>query len=116
MIRRPPRSTLFPYTTLFRSEPLVDVDCDHFGRLLCDREGKVTGAGADVGHGLSVERIQACNDLVRLLPLRARGILETSHELVEICLVHELVCRALLRGRGRLELRGNAREESHRGE
>src|SRR3712207_6955107 len=25
MIRRPPRSTLFPYTTLFRSEPLDDV-------------------------------------------------------------------------------------------
>ena len=24
MIRRPPRSTLFPYTTLFRSEELVD--------------------------------------------------------------------------------------------
>src|SRR5256885_9523777 len=26
MIRRPPRSTLFPYTTLFRSLPLA---CDH---------------------------------------------------------------------------------------
>src|SRR3712207_8874199 len=26
MIRRPPRSTLFPYTTLFRSLVLVDVD------------------------------------------------------------------------------------------
>src|SRR3712207_8673087 len=25
MIRRPPRSTLFPYTTLFRSEPLEQV-------------------------------------------------------------------------------------------
>src|SRR2546427_6067921 len=25
MIRRPPRSTLFPYTTLFRSPPVVDV-------------------------------------------------------------------------------------------
>src|SRR2546422_9696545 len=25
MIRRPPRSTLFPYTTLFRSDPLLDV-------------------------------------------------------------------------------------------
>src|SRR5258707_2946034 len=25
MIRRPPRSTLFPYTTLFRSDLLVDV-------------------------------------------------------------------------------------------
>src|SRR5256885_3918810 len=26
MIRRPPRSTLFPYTTLFRSRTLVDYD------------------------------------------------------------------------------------------
>src|SRR5256885_6513101 len=26
MIRRPPRSTLFPYTTLFRSEPLIKLD------------------------------------------------------------------------------------------
>src|SRR2546430_16045904 len=25
MIRRPPRSTLFPYTTLFRSEPGIEV-------------------------------------------------------------------------------------------
>src|SRR3712207_9410965 len=31
MIRRPPRSTLFPYTTLFRSIPVValtDTNCD----------------------------------------------------------------------------------------
>src|ERR1035441_536419 len=27
MIRRPPRSTLFPYTTLFRSIPLAEVPC-----------------------------------------------------------------------------------------
>src|SRR3712207_8960747 len=26
MIRRPPRSTLFPYTTLFRSQPLIVVE------------------------------------------------------------------------------------------
>ena len=26
MIRRPPRSTLFPYTTLFRSAPVAEVD------------------------------------------------------------------------------------------
>src|SRR5256885_9939448 len=40
MIRRPPRSTLFPYTTLFRSEPAVagggrqpsQVDRDRHGR------------------------------------------------------------------------------------
>src|SRR5437667_6618398 len=31
MIRRPPRSTLFPYTTLFRSpgEPKRHAECDH---------------------------------------------------------------------------------------
>src|SRR5256885_9631381 len=29
MIRRPPRSTLFPYTTLFRSEPIHAGDVDH---------------------------------------------------------------------------------------
>src|SRR5256885_9982154 len=28
MIRRPPRSTLFPYTTLFRSLPFYFVGCD----------------------------------------------------------------------------------------
>src|SRR3712207_8769900 len=37
MIRRPPRSTLFPYTTLFRSEGLLhlqDDHADHLGRIL----------------------------------------------------------------------------------
>src|SRR3712207_7983027 len=29
MIRRPPRSTLFPYTTLFRSVPVLGQDLDH---------------------------------------------------------------------------------------
>src|SRR3712207_9054821 len=32
MIRRPPRSTLFPYTTLFRS-PLFTYTCNVLGRL-----------------------------------------------------------------------------------
>src|SRR2546422_7247899 len=31
MIRRPPRSTLFPYTTLFRS--LLDARADHLARI-----------------------------------------------------------------------------------
>src|SRR3712207_8585814 len=33
MIRRPPRSTLFPYTTLFRSQPLADQARVGRGRL-----------------------------------------------------------------------------------
>src|SRR5471030_3330466 len=44
MIRRPPRSTLFPYTTLFRSDPFPDVDLhvtgndDRFRPRLLDRK------------------------------------------------------------------------------
>src|SRR6201985_3977747 len=33
MIRRPPRSTLFPYTTLFRSGPVSNVADRHLARL-----------------------------------------------------------------------------------
>src|SRR5437773_9709352 len=32
MVRRPPRSTLFPYTTLFRSEPQAAAVGDHGGQ------------------------------------------------------------------------------------
>src|SRR3712207_8978499 len=34
MIRRPPRSTLFPYTTLFRSPEAPDVDHRHLRALV----------------------------------------------------------------------------------
>src|SRR5437667_7309556 len=48
MIRRPPRSTLFPYTTLFRSQPVHAVgrrDVEVEARLLvADPVGEVAGA------------------------------------------------------------------------
>src|SRR5256884_7351775 len=37
MIRRPPRSTLFPYTTLFRSVGCLAVHGDHTGRRRAGR-------------------------------------------------------------------------------
>src|SRR2546429_6554883 len=37
MIRRPPRSTLVPYTTLFRSAHRADGGSDWRGRRLCRR-------------------------------------------------------------------------------
>src|SRR2546427_8395604 len=44
MIRRPPRSTLFPYTTLFRSEP--DDFHQHLGAFLIEaRHGHPVGRG-----------------------------------------------------------------------
>src|SRR3712207_8238206 len=36
MIRRPPRSTLFPYTTLFRSEPADDLVHHALGKRALD--------------------------------------------------------------------------------
>src|SRR5256885_3274379 len=38
MIRRPPRSTLFPYTTLFRSHVIIERNNDYWGdKALVDR-------------------------------------------------------------------------------
>src|SRR2546430_5708138 len=51
MIRRPPRSTLFPYTTLFRSE--ID-DADAVGAPVGRRERLFVDAGA--GRGRSAQR------------------------------------------------------------
>src|SRR3712207_7240105 len=44
MIRRPPRSTLFPYTTLFRSQP---PDGEHGGRDERRRRGQLLPAGQE---------------------------------------------------------------------
>src|SRR3712207_8584717 len=47
MIRRPPRSTLFPYTTLFRSDRLVKAE---LGREIGDRRlNRGAFAGLPVG-------------------------------------------------------------------
>src|SRR3712207_8651480 len=43
MIRRPPRSTLFPYTTLFRSRNLHIYDNGEVARSKPDRWGKSEG-------------------------------------------------------------------------
>src|SRR2546422_7708302 len=50
MIRRPPRSTLFPYTTLFRSDVLGAA----FGVPRLDRERRVSLVD-DVGNGRAVD-------------------------------------------------------------
>src|SRR5256885_6288047 len=41
MIRRPPRSTLFPYTTLFRSHPTGCIDVDSEWTAVDERHAQV---------------------------------------------------------------------------
>src|SRR3712207_7774396 len=52
MIRRPPRSTLFPYTTLFRSEAGVAAGVDARRAGL---EGVVAGDAGGHEHGVGVD-------------------------------------------------------------
>src|SRR6266540_5417692 len=88
MIRRPPRSTLFPYTTLFRSRPDAHVDrrrlrSPHRVRRLADdvsAGGRATRGTRDPAqrrqgprvHGLDLLRGSARPaDRARVLPFRA---------------------------------------------
>src|SRR2546426_2202178 len=94
MIRRPPRSTLFPYTTLFRSR-------DRAGgrRRRCDgrRGGGAAGAGVD----RRAEGRAEPEDRVRCSP-GSRSEEHTS-ELQSPC---NLVCRLLLEKKKELDISG----------
>src|SRR2546422_6071222 len=82
MIRRPPRSTLFPYTTLFRSLPVFLHGLDHLG-LGC---GAVSAA-----RGL-LRRHAVRSRALPLVPLDPRSEEHTS----ELQSRLHLVCRLLL--------------------
>src|ERR1051325_6473077 len=55
MIRRPPRSTLFPYTTLFRS---VNLSAAHLGK-----EGLVIVGGVAAGLAAAMEARRGAEDI-----------------------------------------------------
>src|SRR2546422_3229870 len=90
MIRRPPRSTLFPYTTLFRSKPVMISNYLRSARLLTDacrtfREFAVEGVKANR------ERIEELvgNSRFALTPRSEEHTSELQSRL-------HLVCRLLL--------------------
>src|SRR3712207_6896680 len=96
MIRRPPRSTLFPYTTLFRSDPTVE------GRGLCDDAGVLPRAG--VGEDRVGERVAAAVGLgirepgrpQQREPQHAAGGARSEEHTSELQSRQYLVCRLLL--------------------
>src|SRR2546429_4390579 len=83
MIRRPPRSTLFPYTTLFRSAPDVAfVDDDPVGdqRVVGTLDGiarvGVEERAVDGGHRLVARSEEHTSELQSRLHLVCRLLLE----------------------------------------
>src|SRR2546426_2923314 len=93
MIRRPPRSTLFPYTTLFRSRTVVDSDIDrstwfrdveNFNLVHTFRQHPVLGTG--FGHPFAVrseehtsELQSPCNLVCRLLLEKKKKKIRKEH-------------------------------------
>src|SRR3989441_6404878 len=85
MIRRPPRSTLFPYTTLFRS------------RSVSDPSEALASAKAAADRIVKVKRLNACltpiKELRKSLAAQASRSEEHTSELQSLAY---LVCRLLL--------------------
>src|SRR5688572_31607608 len=80
MIRRPPRSTLFPYTTLFRS----DLERDGFWK------------GAPEGREVEVQ-VTRRSHLVEVFPLaRENALVRSEEHTSELQSQSNLVCRLLL--------------------
>src|SRR2546430_11068682 len=72
MIRRPPRSTLFPYTTLFRSRGQLEVRTGHIrGHLQC-----CVGAGLGRGQCLCLRSEEHTSELQSQSNLVCRLLLE----------------------------------------
>src|SRR5690242_20964421 len=92
MIPRPPRSTLFPYTTLFRSQQVVAHDRP--GRAVVPRR-RLLAPGVQLAHHgqpAAVQRAQAA----QLAPaVRGRGDRSEEHT-SELQSHVNLVCRLLL--------------------
>src|SRR5688572_31216515 len=88
MIRRPPRSTLFPYTTLFRSGRGLDA---HPHTVLPKHGGEVDGvvSRAVVGHDSEEPAFD-------LLPADGRVGLRSEEHTSELQSQSNLVCRLLL--------------------
>src|SRR2546427_7104124 len=90
MIRRPPRSTLFPYTTLFRShvaDGAAEQAAEHIQRLARMRIG--------IGHGGGGHRIRA-GQRRHLSLQRAHRAVRSEEHTSELQSQSNLVCRLLL--------------------
>src|SRR3712207_8874266 len=98
MIRRPPRSTLFPYTTLFRSVVVTEADRGHrLEEVYVDD----AGPGAEGAAGIHVDRpVYDRRD-----DRRARGDGRSEEHTSELQSRQYLVCRLLLEKKKQISYR-----------
>src|SRR3712207_8362893 len=89
MIRRPPRSTLFPYTTLFRS--LVELQKVLVGRPRPDVSPHLVAAGA-----YSFPSSHATNAMITYLAIALLLPVRSEEHTSELQSRQYLVCRLLL--------------------
>src|SRR2546428_2463684 len=102
MIRRPPRSTLFPYTTLFRSSGVHErpwhQNCSsHDG--VCLREGMPNMVGLDL------------LDIVWFAPGLAQTTQRSEEHTSELQSRSDLVCRLLLEKKKKIQTTHEAQHE-----
>src|SRR5689334_23604677 len=100
MIRRPPRSTLFPYTTLFRSESL-------YRRVL---DAAINLMSADMG---SLQRFYPEQGELRLLAWRGfhpdSAAFRSEEHTSELQSQFHLVCRLLLEKKKKINIKYHIR-------
>src|SRR3712207_8472815 len=92
MIRRPPRSTLFPYTTLFRSLDALSRGEALVGMAHVEQSAPEPGRGLGDGGHLGEPHVQARGDVEASLERLDRSEEHTS----ELQSRQYLVCRLLL--------------------
>src|SRR5258706_7976404 len=82
MIRRPPRSTLFPYTTLFRSWTFEEMGLAVSWQEVEDARANVVGLWEGTGNGKSLMRSEEhTSELQSLTNLVCRLLLEKKKDL-----------------------------------
>src|SRR5256885_8913757 len=96
MIRRPPRSTLFPYTTLFRSQ-------DHLRQLLAQLDAPLVERVDAPDDPLREDLVLVHRDQHAERPRRQLRSEEHTSELQSPC---NLVCRLLLEKKKKKKLAG----------
>src|SRR3712207_8483927 len=102
MIRRPPRSTLFPYTTLFRSEGAQgerrEMATEEEKQAYVDEMARERGYVLDYHKVMArhdFEVLQAANGLVEAAYLKPRRLDRSEEHTSELQSRQYLVCRLL---------------------